>query len=195
MIPLQLTLKIYHSNRVRLDMVKLPIPTNLTRWINEAISKRLDVEHPETIGAVEVLSPEPEKPVNPMELWEKAKQAPKPLDFIGSYRIKYGQDPAFLALAEGQRRDLKKKGIVLGLEDLLEIVAKKNDMELSEDEKVSIMAEHRQKQLEVAAVGTTLVEGEIPEDVRGHPNKYNKWRVEEDARLKAAETDFWGEAV
>lgn len=151
MIPLQLTLKLYHSNRVRLDMVKLPIPTNLTRWINEAIAKRLDVEHPETIGAVEVLPPEPEKPINPMELWEKAKQAPKPLDFIGPYRIKYGQDPAFLALAEGQRRELKKKSIILGLEDLLEIVAKKNSMELSEDEKACIMAEYNQKQMEVAA--------------------------------------------
>lgn len=146
MIPLQLTLKIYHSNRVRLDMVKLPIPTNLTRWINESISKRLDAEHPETIGTVEA-----EKPLSPMEMREKAKQAPKPLDLVGPYRIKYGQDPAFLTLAKGQRREPKKKGTILGLEDLLEIVAKKNDMELGEDEKASIMTEHRQKQMEDAA--------------------------------------------
>jgi hypothetical protein len=195
MIPLQLTLKIYHSNRVRLDMVKLPIPTNLTRWINEAVTRRLDSEHPETIGAVEVLPPEPEKPINPMELWEKAKQAPKPLDFLGPYRIKYGQDPAFLALAEGQRRELKKKGIILGLEDLLEIVAKKNGMELSEDEKVSFMAEHRQKQLEVAAESKLESFNEIPEDVRGHPRKYAEWDAKRQAHLAAVETDFWGAAV
>lgn len=195
MIPLQLTLKIYHSNRVRLEMVKLPIPTNLTRWINEAMAKRLDSEHPETIGAEAVLPLEPEKPIEFAELREKTKQLPKPLDFIGPYTIKYGQDPAFLALAKGQRRELKKQGIILGLEDLLEIVAKKNGLELSEEEKASIMAEHRQKQLEAAAESKLESFDEIPEDVRGHPRKYAEWDAKRKAHNAAAESNFWGGAV
>jgi hypothetical protein len=77
----------------------------------------------------------------------------------------------------------------------LEIVAKKNDLEPSEDEKVSIMAEHRQKQMEVAAETKLESFDEIPEDVRGHPRKYAEWDAKRQTHLAAAETDFWGETV
>lgn len=195
MIPLQLTLKIYHSNRVRLEMVKLPIPTNLTRWINEAMAKRLDSDHPETIGLPEMMPPESASHERIMERAREIAQASKPMDFMGPYRVKYGQNAGFLALAEGQRREMKKRNIALCLEDRLEIVAKKSDLELSEEEKVSIMAEYHKAKQSESAQETSQGGGEIPESVRGKPREYAKWRDEEDARLKAEESNFWGDAV
>ncbi len=194
MIPLQLTLKIYHSNRVRLGMVKLPIPTNLTRWINEAMAKRLDSEHPETIGAVEAVPADAEKPLNPAEIYEehkKAARAARPLKLIGPYRVLREADSVWRTLAEVQIKKAKKLRQIIGLEEALERAAEANDAVLSEDEKIAIMAEYNQKQMEAAKESKMESFDEIPDDVKGHPRKYAAW----DAKRRAAEANFWGEAV
>jgi len=173
-------------------MVKLPIQTNLTRWVNEAISKRLDKEHPETIGLAEMMPLDPITPEKIMERAQEIAKASKPIDFMGPYRVKYGQNAGFLALAEGRRRELKKRNIVLCLEDRLEMVAKANGLELSEEEKASTMAEyHKAKQLESAQESKMESFDEIPDDVKGHPRKYAAWK----AKREAAEANFWGESA
>lgn len=194
MIPLQLTLKIYHSNRVRLDMVKLPIPTNLTRWINEAMAKRLDSEHPETIGAVEVLPLEPEKPIDSLRILEahkRAARAARPLETDGPYRALREADSIWRTLAGVQTKKAKKLGQAIGMEEALERAAEANDAVLSEDEKNAIMAEYNQKQMEAAKESKMESFDEIPDDVKDHPRKYAAW----DAKRRAAEVNFWGGAV
>lgn len=143
MTPERILLNLHLSNRFRMDKVALPMGASRTKWINDAIREKLDRDNPETIGATPAVSGEAPAPFDPAKTLEDARKTAKPLDYVGPYTVRYGDNAAFQALAKGRRREMSRKGETVGLEDLLEMVAKSNGMELGETEKREIMAERK----------------------------------------------------
>lgn len=193
--------------------------TSRTKWLNDCISQRLDRDYPETIGIDAAPPPEPVKTIDPMEIWEehkKAARAARPLEEIGAYRVQRGENSIWRTLAGVQVKKAKKLGQVIGLEEALERAAEANNEVLSEEEKVSIMEEYNQKQMEEARKTKLEDYSEIPDDVKGHPIKYAAWNAKRQAFLAsqtveapqddgehmmqmeslgvdAPDSDFWGD--
>lgn len=190
MTPDRLLLNIHHTNRVRMSKVNLPMGTSRTKWINDCISQRLDRDYPETIGMVAELPPEPVKTIDPLEILAQARRAAIPLDYIGPYTLKHQNRPEW-RLAVALHAKVTKQGERVGLEEIMERIAIRDKIEMSEAEKAEIMEAHKPaipppvKQLEDY--------GEIPDEVKGHPRKYAEWRAKQDAAKQAVDADFWGE--
>ena len=186
MTPERILLNIHLSVRSRMDKATLPMGASRTKWINDAIAEKLDREHPDTIGAVPF---EPVKAINPMEILAQARRAAIPLDYVGPYTLTHRGTSAWkLAVAEHKKRT--RKGESIGLEAVMEGIAIRSKLELSDEEKDSIMEAHKLEK--AAAVKESKMEdySEIPEDVKGHPVKYREWDAKRQAFLagQAVET-------
>ena len=193
MTPDRLLLNIHLQNRVRMSKVNLPMGTSRTKWLNDCIAQRLDRDYPETIGMVAAPPLEPVKTIDPMEILAQARRAAIPLDYVGPYTLKHQNRPEWrLAVAEHKKRT--RKGESIGLEAVMEGIAIRSKLELSDAEKSAIMEKHKAEQSAAAAkTMESAPDGEIPEHVKGHPVLYNKWRAEEDAKRQAVDADFWGD--
>ena len=69
MTPERILLNLHLSTRIRMDKVTLPMGSSRTKWINDAISEKMDRDNPESVhpSAVPRVPVQPVQPVQPME--------------------------------------------------------------------------------------------------------------------------------
>lgn len=147
--PNRTLLNIYQPNRIRLDSLTLPITMTLTKWINEAISEKLDKALPHTAG----VSPMVEKPVSAVPAFDPMAERRRLLrlqrgpDYVGEYSMRYkGTTPYDQAEHEHNKLGSGSPGI----EALIEDRHIREGIEMSTEEKGAIWAAHALKQKQMA---------------------------------------------
>lgn len=148
--PTRTLLNIYQPNRLRLDNQQFPLTMTLTRWINEAITEKLDRLSPDTAGVSPMVKLPVSAPVafDPMAERRRLMRLQQGPDFVGPYLRLYpkGCDTYNLAESIG-----KKKGSGSpGMEAIIEDLCIDSGMEMTPQQKGAVMAAHVKAERELA---------------------------------------------
>ncbi len=147
--PKRTLLNIYQPNQIRLNTLQFPIGTTLTRWINEAITEKLDKLSPETAGASPMVVPPVSAPASfdPMAERRRLLRLQQGPDFVGPYILKYKDTtPYFQAEHEHEQKGSGSPGI----EAILEDMHIREGLEMSTEEKGAVLAAHAKAERELA---------------------------------------------
>ncbi len=148
--PNRTLLNIYQPNRLRLDGLQFPLTMTLTRWINEAITEKLDKVSPETAGVSPMVVPPVSIPAKFDPMAERRRllrlqQGPK---FTGPYLRKYPKGCDTYNLAES--KDKKLGSGSPGMEAIIEDLCIGSNMEMTTEEKGAVLVAHAKAERKLA---------------------------------------------
>lgn len=140
-IPPRVLLSVYAPNQRRMSTLRFPMGMTLTKWINEAITEKLDRS-----GAMEDRPFSPiiaAPPFNPMEERQRLLRLSRGRDYVGTYSLKYKGSTEY----DHAEHVHKKMGdLSPGIEAILEDFCTESHAAMNTEEQGQILAAHVRRQ-------------------------------------------------
>lgn len=136
-IPPRILLSVYAPNKIRMNSLLFPMGMTLTKWINEAITEKLD-----RCGAVAAEQATLQILHKPEDERKRLLRLARGRNYVGAYSLKYKGTTIY---DHAEHVDKKMGDISPGIEVILEDLCEQSNAVLSTEEQGAILAAHTRK--------------------------------------------------